>query len=104
VIEAYYTHRAGPSEPIAAYYMNWKGESFYTGNHIAQFGTPQVPQGSPTFATWIDSERKKGTQVAYFVTERVRVGSLKNDLKPKQLAEITTKDDCEQFVLVRAEL
>jgi 4-amino-4-deoxy-L-arabinose transferase-like glycosyltransferase len=104
VIEAYYTHRADAAEPIAAYYMNWKGESFYTGNHIAQFGTPQVPQGTPSFATWVAGERQKGTRVAYFVTERIRVGSLKNELKPKELSEITTKDDCEQFVLVRAEL
>ena len=34
VIEAYFTHRASPDEPIVAYQMNWKGENFYTGNHV----------------------------------------------------------------------
>jgi 4-amino-4-deoxy-L-arabinose transferase-like glycosyltransferase len=104
VIGAYYSDRAGPSEPIAAYQMNWKGENFYTGNHIPQFGTPTVPAGTPAFSSWVDGERKKGTRVAYFVTERSRVGGLRNEVKPKAFREVTTRDDCEQFVLVRAEL
>ena len=37
VIEAYYQDRKGPDEPLVAYQMNWKGENFYTGNHIPAF-------------------------------------------------------------------
>jgi 4-amino-4-deoxy-L-arabinose transferase-like glycosyltransferase len=104
VIGAYYTDRAGPSEPIAAYQMNWKGENFYTSNHIPQFGTPTVPPGTPAFASWVESERHKGTRVAYFVTERSRIGGLRNEVKPRAFREVTSPEDCGQFVLVRAEL
>ena len=104
VIGAYYADRAGPSEPLAAYLMNWKGENFYTSNRVPQFGTPTVPAGTPAFSSWADAERKRGTRVAYVVTERRSVGGLRNELKPRAMREVTTREDCEQFVLVRAEL
>jgi 4-amino-4-deoxy-L-arabinose transferase-like glycosyltransferase len=104
VIGAYYTHRASASEPIVAYLMNWKGESFYTGNRIPQFGTPTVPAGTPAFSKWIEEERRKGLEVAYFVTERHSIGGLRNEIKPKEMHEVTSRDDCEQFVLLRAQL
>ena len=40
----------------------------------------------------------------YFVTEQSRVGGLRAELKPKELHEVTTRADCNQFVLVRAVL
>ena len=37
VIAAYYADRASPDEQLVAYQMNWKGENFYTGNHVPAF-------------------------------------------------------------------
>jgi hypothetical protein len=104
VMDAYYTHRAGPHEPIVSYQMNWKGENFYTSNRIPQFGTPTPPPGTPTLPAWIKQQREKGATVMYFVTEHNRVGALRAELQPNRLDEMTTKTDCNQFVLVRAEL
>jgi 4-amino-4-deoxy-L-arabinose transferase-like glycosyltransferase len=103
VMDAYYTHRAGPQEPIVAYQMNWKGENFYTSNRIPQFGTPTTPPGTPALASWVREQRGKGTRVMYFVTEEPRVGGLKGEIQPKELHEVTTREDNNQFVLVRAE-
>jgi hypothetical protein len=99
VIRAYYAHRTGGAEPLAAYQMNWKGENFYTGNQLAIF----VSGGTP-FTKWVADERAKGTKVAYFVTEWNRIGGLKRDVGGKGWSEVTTHDDSHQFVLLRAEL
>jgi 4-amino-4-deoxy-L-arabinose transferase-like glycosyltransferase len=104
ILAAYYARRVGPAEPIVAYEMNWKGENFYTGNRIAQFGVPNPPAGTPTLAGWVHEQHEKGTNVMYFVTEQGRVAGLRRDLQPKELQEVTTPADCNQFVLVRAEL
>jgi 4-amino-4-deoxy-L-arabinose transferase-like glycosyltransferase len=104
IMDAYYTHRSGPTEPLVAYQMNWKGENFYTGNRIPQFGTPTPPAGTPAFGTWVKDQKAKGVAVMYFVTEQNRVGGLRGELQPKKLDEMTTKADCNQFILVRAEL
>jgi 4-amino-4-deoxy-L-arabinose transferase-like glycosyltransferase len=109
IMDAYYTHRASPDEPIVAYQMNWKGENFYTSNRIPQFGTPQVPAGTPKLSAWAQhekEERQKQGQpaVVYFVTEHGRVAGLRGEIKPKELQELTTRDDSNQFVLVRTEL
>lgn len=36
---AYYQNRKSPDEPIVAYYMNWRGETFYSSNTIRQVKT-----------------------------------------------------------------
>ncbi len=33
---SYYQGRASANEPIAAYYMNWRGETFYSSNNVRQ--------------------------------------------------------------------
>jgi hypothetical protein len=99
VIQAYYANRAGPQEVLVAYQMNWKGENFYTGNHVPAF----VSTGS-NFTNWLKKERENGTKVMYFVTEHSRVGGLKSEVGGKSYREITDKTLCNKFVLVRAEL
>ncbi len=99
LIEAYYSNRANAEEPIIAYQMNWKGENFYTSNHVPAF----VSTGS-TFTTWLKGQRDKGIKVMYFVTEHSRIGGLKSEVGAKAYREVTDKALCNKFVLVRAEL
>jgi 4-amino-4-deoxy-L-arabinose transferase-like glycosyltransferase len=99
LIEAYYQDRTGPEQPLVAYQMNWKGENFYTGNHVPAF----VSSGA-AYTTWVKQQRDKGVKVVYFVTEHSRTGGLKGETGAKTYREITTKEICNKFVLVRAEL
>ena len=99
VIEAYYKDRKGPDEQLVAYQMNWKGENFYTGNHIPAF----VSSGA-TFQTWLKTQKEKGAKVMYFVTEHSRTSGLRGEVGAKSYKELTDKAICNKFVLVRAEL
>ncbi|MDB4944765.1 MAG: Polymyxin resistance protein ArnT, undecaprenyl phosphate-alpha-L-Ara4N transferase, partial [Labilithrix sp.] len=54
VIEAYYKDRKGPEEQLVAYQMNWKGENFYTGNHVPAF----VSSGA-TFQSWLKTQKEQ---------------------------------------------
>ncbi len=100
VIEAYYKDRKGPEEQLVAYQMNWKGENFYTGNHIPAF----VSSGA-TFQAWLKKQKdEKGAKVMYFVTEHSRIGGLRGEVGAKSYKELTDKALCNKFVLVRAEL
>jgi hypothetical protein len=98
VIQAYYDNRKGPEEQLIAYQMNWKGENFYTSNHVPAF----VSTGS-TFQNWMKKEREKGEKVFYLITEHSRLGGLKSEVGAKSYKEITDKALCNKFVLVRAE-
>jgi 4-amino-4-deoxy-L-arabinose transferase-like glycosyltransferase len=99
VIEAYYANRASPDEVLVAYQMNWKGENFYTGNHVPAF----VSTGQ-TFTNWMKKKREEGAKVMFFITEHGRIGGLKSEVAAKSYREITDKTLCNKFVLVRAEL
>jgi hypothetical protein len=99
VIQAYYADRASPDEVLVAYQMNWKGENFYTGNHVPAF----VSTGS-TFTNWLKKKKDEGAKVMYFVTEHGRIGGLKSEVGAKKYTELTDKTLCNKFVLVRAEL
>lgn len=99
VIEAYYKDRKGPEEQLVAYQMNWKGENIYTGNKIPAF----VSSGQ-TFQTWLKNQKEKGARVMYFVTEHSRTGGLRSEVGAKSYKEITDKNLCNKFILVRAEL
>jgi len=99
VISAYYADRASPDQQLIAYQMNWKGENFYTGNHIPAF----VSTGT-TFTSWLKKQRDAGQKVMYFITEHGRLGGLKGEVQGKSYREVTDKVLCNKFVLVRAEL
>jgi hypothetical protein len=86
-------------DPIGAYQMNWKGENFYTSNKI-----PAYVSSGANFTTWVKSQRDKGTKVMFFVTEHSRTGGLRSEVGAKSYREVTDKDLCNKFVLVRAEL
>ena len=99
MIEAYYADRQSPDQILVAYQMNWKGENFYTGNHIPAF----VSTGS-TFTTWLKKKKDEGAKVMYFITEHGRIGGLKGEVAAKSYREVTDKTLCNKFILVRAEL
>jgi 4-amino-4-deoxy-L-arabinose transferase-like glycosyltransferase len=99
MIEAYYADRQSPDQILVAYQMNWKGENFYTGNHIPAF----VSTGS-TFTTWLKKKKDEGAKVMYFITEHGRIGGLKSEVAAKSYREVTDKVLCNKFILVRAEL
>ncbi len=100
VIEAYYKDRTGPEDQLVAYQMNWKGENFYTGNHIPAF----VSSGA-TFQTWLKTQKEqKGAKVMYFITEHSRTGGLRGEINAKSYKELTDRTVCNKFVLVRADL
>ncbi len=99
VIAAYYADRASPDELLVAYQMNWKGENFYTGNRIPAF----VSTGS-TFTSWLKKKKEEGSKVMYFITEHGRIAGMKNEVSAKSYREITDKNLCNKFVVVRAEL
>ncbi len=96
----YYKRRKGPEEPLAAYQMNWKGENFYTGNHVPAF----VSSGAK-FKSWLQEARDTGTRVVFFTTEHSRESTLKTELgKVKRYDKLTDKDFNNKFFLVRVEL
>jgi 4-amino-4-deoxy-L-arabinose transferase-like glycosyltransferase len=99
VIQAYYDARTSPDEQLIAYQMNWKGENFYTGNHVPAF----VSTGA-NFTNWLKSQREKGVKVMFFITEHSRLGGLKGEVQAKAYKEITTKELNNKFIVVRAEL
>lgn len=96
----YYRRRKGPEEPLVAYQMNWKGENFYTGNHVPAF----VASGAK-FKSWLTEQKESGTRVVYFTTEHSRESSLKMDLgKVTRFERLTTKALNNKFFLARVEL
>jgi hypothetical protein len=99
IIAAYYADRTSPDQTLVAYQMNWKGENFYTGNHIPAF----VSTGS-TFTTWLKKKKDEGAKVMYFITEHGRIGGMKSEIAAKSYREVTDKNLCNKFILVRAEL
>ncbi len=77
VFWTYLAERSSPDEPIAAYYMNWRGETFYSRNLVRQV---QSDQKIRDFAArpgrkWIITERGRyaGLQAALGSSIRLRI-------------------------------
>ncbi len=99
LMEAYYRDRKNADEPLIAYQMNWKGENFYTSNHIPAF----VSTGA-TFTSWLKGQRDKGIHTMYFVTEHGRTAGLKGEVGPKSYKEMTDTKLNNKFILIKTEL
>ena len=96
---AYYRASVDRPGPLVAYQMNWKGENFYTGNHVPAF----VSSGKK-FTDYVAEERKKGSKTLYFVTEHGRAGSLSTELgATKSFEKLTTPELDNKFLLIRAQ-
>src|SRR5262249_33683233 len=95
---AYYEAAREAPGPLIAYQMNWKGENFYTGNHVPAF----VSSGK-RFHDYILEEKKTRQHTFYFLTEHGRVSTLSNEIgATKELEKLTTPELDNKFVLVRA--
>jgi 4-amino-4-deoxy-L-arabinose transferase-like glycosyltransferase len=94
---AYYQASREKPGPLVAYQMNWKGENFYTGNHVPAF----VSSGK-RFQDYILEEKKKGLRTFYFVTEHGRTTTLSNELgQTREFEKLTPPELNNKFVLVR---
>ena len=97
-IARYYSERAGPAEPLVAYQLNWKGENFYTGNHVPAF----VSSGK-RFTEWVETQKTAGVAVMFITTEHSRIATLQRELGKTQKFELLTdKSLNDKFVLARA--
>ncbi len=84
--------------PLIAYQMNWKGENFYTSNHVPAF----VSSGKK-FQDYLGEEKKKGGKVFYFVTEHSRMSTLQNEIgKTVSFEKLTPPELNNKFGLARA--
>ncbi|NOY90065.1 MAG: hypothetical protein GXP55_02565 [Deltaproteobacteria bacterium] len=93
----YYDERTGPEQPLVAWQMNWKGENFYTGNHVSAF----VDLDNAKLRTWVGAHA--GT-TAYFLLEHSRLGSLRGVLSGHRIDTVTDKRFCNKFILVKVTL
>ncbi len=89
-------------DPIVAHQMNWKGENFYTGNHVVAMECG-LKYCVGTTADWI---REHPNQRAYFVTEHSRVQGLLGLIRQTGGTgqTISTEAEGNKFVLVEATL
>jgi len=69
-----YFHRSTPDEPIGAFQMNWRGETFYSRNTVRQVGRPGAP--SVTLADFMSGPGAR----KWVLLEQTRLGPLRNAL------------------------
>jgi hypothetical protein len=79
--------------------LNWKGENFYTGNHVAV-----LMNGQGRLAEWLNDERSKGVQAVFLVTEWGSLKGLESSIGEQKITTVSSRRDSNQFVLARVEL
>jgi hypothetical protein len=95
--QRYYAARESADEPLVAWQMNWKGENFYTGNRVYVFAETD----NKRIREWL--EENEGL-TAYFVLEHTRLESFRKLVPDRELRELSTKRDCNKFLLVELEI
>jgi hypothetical protein len=97
LIDRYYAERKSPNEPLLAWQMNWKGENFYTGNRVNVF----VDLDNKALNEWIGKNKDRKV---FFLLEHTRLDRLRSLLGARKLEVLTTKRDCNKFLLARTTL
>ena len=87
-----YWRQRGPSEPIAAFYMDWKGETFYSRNEVVQLKPENYATELPKFLA------RPGRK--WVLTEHVRVNGLKGMIGPSHSVRIVEPALNNKFVLM----
>lgn len=90
-----YFHQSTPDEPIAAYQMNWRGETFYSRNTVRQVGRPGQPEATLAEFMAGPGERK------WFLVEHSRLNSLRQALGTARLRVVEARNN--KFALAVAE-
>jgi hypothetical protein len=93
----YYKLRGSPDEPIAAFLMNWRGETFYSRNQVKQYRSVDA-QGTARVRAFAD---QPGTE--WMLVEHNRVGMLQNAVGQNHRLELIDRDLNNKFVLVKVE-
>ncbi len=88
VFRAYLAGRTSPDEPIAAYYMNWRGETFYSRNLVRQILDPQRLK---EFAA------RPGRK--WVIVERARLAAMRSALGEKRPVRIADRSDNKFFLV-----
>ncbi len=97
LVKRYYELRSGPEEPFVAWQMNWKGENFYTGNRAHVF----VDAKTKSLKEWL--KENPGTK-AFFVFEHTRLQRFKRLVGSRSVRELSTKRECNKYLLVEVEI
>lgn len=94
LVDLYLQTRA-PGEPLAAFLMNWKGETFYTRNDVVQIGAAD-PRGALTLL--LSSHPR-----AFFLVEHHRLETLRSVLPPNTTLDAIAPQTMNKFVLAVAQ-
>lgn len=94
LVERYYAERA-PTEPLVAFFMNWKGETFYSRNEVTQVGA-RDPRGDVNLI--VSSHLR-----SWFLVEQHRVEMLRSVLPPGARLVTVDAEQTNKFVLARVE-
>jgi 4-amino-4-deoxy-L-arabinose transferase-like glycosyltransferase len=91
LFDTYYALRQ-PDEPIGAYLMNWRGETFYSRNEVTQL------KNATRLKSWLQEHAGKRR---FVLVEQHRLNKLKDQLKPSQKRTVRILDrTCNKFFLV----
>jgi len=99
LIRRYYRERSGPEQPLLAWQMYWRGETFYTGNRIAAFANVKNTE----IKAWLAREDNQDKTV-FVLLEHQRLERLKTLLGPRPVELLSRRRDNNKFVLVRVQL
>ncbi len=91
MFDTYYALR-GPDEPIGAYMMNWRGETFYSRNTVSQL------KNNTRLKAWL--EKHEGRRM-FILVEQHRLKKLKKQLPAELSRNVRILDrTCNKFYLV----
>lgn len=92
IFQTYLAQRATPGEPIVAYYMNWRGETFYSRNLVRQV------QDNQRIRELVERPGRE-----WIITERNRFGSLQSALGSSARLRIVDRSNNKLYLVVVGE-
>ena len=90
-----YDHESAPDEPIGAYQMNWRGETFYSRNTVREIARQSAP--TATLAEFMSGPGQR----KWFLVEQSRLNNLRVALGTARLRVVESRNN--KFVLAVAE-